>query len=74
MSKKTNTNPAAEEKAPNPSAADQAEEVKKQEQPAADAEAKKAEEVKKAAISEMEPVETEELVEEESAGGTYWEE
>mgnify|MGYP001116060243 FL=1 len=39
MSKKTNTNPAAEEKAPNPSAADQAEEVKKQEQPAADAEA-----------------------------------
>lgn len=42
--------------------------------PAYVVEAKKAEEVKKAAISEMEPVETEELVEEESAGGTYWEE
>lgn len=39
-----------------------------------EAEAKKAEEVKKASISEMEPVEAEEPVEEEAAGGTYWEE
>ena len=59
MSKKTNTNPAAEEKAPNPSAADQAEEVKKQEQPAADAEAKKAEEKKPEDAKQQEATEFE---------------
>jgi hypothetical protein len=39
-----------------------------------EAEAKKAEEVKQVPVSEMEPVETENLEGEDPALGTYWEE
>ena len=59
MSKKTNTNPAAEENAPNPSAAEKPEEAKKQEQPAAEAEAKAAEEKKPEDAKQQEATEFE---------------
>ena len=59
MSKKTNSNPASEEKAPNPSAADQSEAAKKQEQPAAEETAKAAEEKKPEDAKQQEATEFE---------------